>query len=377
MKILSLISPSPFSPLSNDAMYWRIWNIRRLLQADGHEVDLVCYTPRCLYKKINDEYLKQEVSFRLTALPNLHYLKDINKYDLIYANTAWSGFNSLLGKLNRHPPVIVDMHGLLYEEYLIQKANNKISTVFSSGIRKLADITSLKFSNKIICVSNKMIDYLCINRGVPLHKVDHIANGVDLDFFKASCNSNVDELRDKLNLANKMVFGYLGEFQKWQGVENFISAASKIKSKDVAFIIVGTNYPYHVNSNIQYIPRVPRQLTPYYYSLCDVLVLPRPSYPATEVAAPTKFAEYVSMSKPVLTTNVGDAADLVRDYECGIVIENNDINNISHGIKTFSGMSIAELRTMGENSRKLAINEFDWEKQRYKLRHCIEKTFDV
>ncbi len=81
-----------------------------------------------------------------------------------------------------------------------------------------------------------------------------------------------------------------------------------------------------------------------------MLILPRPSHLATEMAAPTKFAEYTSMSKPVLTSNVGDAADLVKKYNSGIVVENNSTNNLINGINQFKNLKAAELKKMGCNS---------------------------
>ena len=108
-----------------------------------------------------------------------------------------------------------------------------------------------------------------------------------------------------------------------------------------------------------------------YYSLCDVLVLPRPSYPATEIAAPTKFAEYTSMSKPVLTTEVGDAADLVKKYKCGIVVADNSPENLAQGVREFNQKAADEFEVMGRNSRTLAENEFDWNKVAVNLYQAV------
>lgn len=383
MRILSILFPSPYGSLKADsAMYWRIWNIKRLLQSEGHEVELVCYIPQYLYKKykyngVENGSILKDVNFKITVIPNVRYLRDLNSYDLIYANTAWAGFNSLFGKLNRAPPVIIDNHGLTTEEYLIRRDHIKPSTMFSLGIHRLVDYISYKFSTRIICVSKKMIDYLSVNRGISRNKMDYVTNGVNLEFFKLSNDENITHLRDEFNLNDKMVFGYIGNYQKWQGVDNFVLAASKIRDKDIAIIMVGNDdYRYCNDLNIHYLPRVSRSLIPYYYSLCDVLVLPRPSHPVTEVAAPTKFAEYVSMSKPVLTTNVGDAAELVRRYKCGIVVGTNSVSNIIDGMETFSNMTARDLKNMGKNSRRLAITEFDWEKQRDNLRLSLNKISD-
>ena len=74
------------------------------------------------------------------------------------------------------------------------------------------------------------------------------------------------------------------------------------------------------------------------------------------------YAEYTAMGKPVLITNVGDATLFVKEYRCGIVIRNNNPENLREGFQAFRQLSEHELRVTGKNSRKLAEDEFDWDK---------------
>ena len=68
------------------------------------------------------------------------------------------------------------------------------------------------------------------------------------------------------------------------------------------------------------------------------------------------------MGKPILTSNVGDAAYLVRKYKCGIVIKNNQPDCLREGLLQLSSLSTDTLYEMGINARKLASEEFDWNK---------------
>lgn len=79
------------------------------------------------------------------------------------------------------------------------------------------------------------------------------------------------------------------------------------------------------------------------------------------------------MGKPVLTSNVGDAADLVKKYNSGIVVDNNHVNNLLNGFDQFKNLDDAELRRMGKASRKLAENEFDWKIVSKNLLKSLEK----
>lgn len=371
MKILSVYPSIP----GEDAAWWRISNIARILESNGHEVHFVHYCREPSYEKLENKEQYANHSFVITSPMTVHikHLKILreNHYDLVYGNAHPSVFCSLLGKLTKIP-LIFDMHGGLVEEFLLEKGFGLNTTFISKYIlKKLINIADLHFSDKIICVSKKMIEYLHTQKSVPLQKMAYVTNGVDLDFLKPVNDEKVENMRKQLGLEDKLVFGYIGGFQKWQGAENFMEAARKIDDKRLAFLIVGEEKESR-EDNIIFIPKISRTQIPDYYSVCDVLVLPRPSHPATEIAAPTKFAEYAAMGKPILTTNVGDAAGFVKEYKCGVVVEDNKPENLINGMNEFKNKSGKELKEMGEKSRKLAEKEFDWEKVGIDLLKAVE-----
>nr|QNO55033.1 D-inositol-3-phosphate glycosyltransferase [Methanosarcinales archaeon ANME-1 ERB7]QNO55104.1 D-inositol-3-phosphate glycosyltransferase [Methanosarcinales archaeon ANME-1 ERB7] len=371
MKILSVCTSTP----GEDAANWRISNISRILESKGHEVHFVHYCRKLSYEKLENKGQYSNRTFIITSAPAVHieHLKILlkNNYDMAYGNNYDAAFCSLLTKLTKIS-LIFDMHGDIVEEFLIEKGPNlstKISPKFL--LNKFIDFMDLKFSDKIICVSKKMIEYLHDQKSIPLEKMAYVTNGVDLESFKPVNDEKIKNMRNQLGLKDKLVFGYVGNFQKWQGVKNFIEAAKKINDKDLAFLIVGGDKELREN-NIIYIPKIPRSQIPMYYSICNVLVLPRPSHLATEIAAPTKFAEYTAMEKPILTTDVGDAADFVTEYKCGIVVKDNKPENLIKGTNEFKGKTEEELKRMGRNSRKLAESEFDWGKVGINLLKAVE-----
>jgi glycosyltransferase involved in cell wall biosynthesis len=256
--------------------------------------------------------------------------------------------------------LVFDMHGGYAEELRLEATHLSNATHEESLKllwREFVESASLRLSDRVVCVSKRMINYLHEEKKVPLSKMVYVTNGVDLEFFKPANDCDVQELRARLGIQDKLVFGYVGGFQEYQGVENFIRAAETTDDRGIAFLVIGGRKGLS-HERISFIPRVRRNEIPEFYSACDVLVLPRPRYLATEIAAPTKFGEYVAMGKPVLATDVGDASDFVRNSECGIVVPDNSIENLSEGIQEFKERSDGERRTMGRNSRTLAEKEF-------------------
>jgi len=342
-------------------------NIANLMHANGHEISIVQY-----YLKLPDRNSAPKIydlpgipiSLIRTSFVNIH-IKLFStlfktKYNLVYGNTHAGAFSSIMCKL-KGIPLIMDMHGGLYEEFILNYPILKkySKRYFQYILYRIIDFIDIHAANKILCPSRKMMQYLHNKQGVPLTKMAYVANGVDLEYFQIKNDQQSSALRKKFELEGKMIFGYIGASDKWQGFENFVKAAGLVEDRTIAFIFVGGN-ENKIDGNKLFISKQSRAELLNYYSMCDVLVLPRPNHLAAEMAAPTKFAEYASMSKPILTTEVGDAANLVKIYDCGIVVADNSPENLAQGIIEFNKKTADELKIMGCNARKLAEDEFDW-----------------
>lgn len=350
-------------PPGGDAQWWRINNIASVLKTHNCNVDLVHYivkggvASKLLENKINyyDEHSIVIASPLHLFLIHLKHLSK-KKYDLVYGNTYSGAIFSILGKF-KGIPLVLDLHGISEEDLLEDKSKWN----FNSFLKNTMQYLALRFSDRIICVSKKMMDYLHTEKKVPLNKMIYGTNGVDLDFFKPASQGEINNLKSSLNLNNKFIIGYVGGFQKYQGIDKFLEITESIKNEDVSFLFVGGDQNLTTNNTV-FVSKISRDQLPLYYSVCDILVLPRPNHISMDVAAPTKFAEYCAIGKPILTTDVGDAADLVRQYGIGIVIKDNSPDNLKKGIYDFLSLDKHTLEEMGARSRILAEDEFEWNK---------------
>jgi glycosyltransferase involved in cell wall biosynthesis len=74
---------------------------------------------------------------------------------------------------------------------------------------------------------------------------------------------------------------------------------------------------------------------------------------------PNKFGDYLAGGRPVLCSNVGDVATIVRSEECGFVW--NNIHELCQGIEIL--MEDASLASrMGERARQLAEGRLSWQR---------------
>lgn len=364
MKILSVIIGTP----TEDSSLWlRIKKQAEILSSLGHEVELRFYG---FYNrhKLSFEPQFEHSLIRVSPL-NVHLKHFINtpgdRYDLLFCNLAPSAFVSSLSRI-RGIPIILDNHGDLISERELYEGG-LLRKVYYGIISSL----TFKASTRVICVSHSMMKDLR-ERGVPEEKLYYVTNATDLDLFRPLSEEETNKMKRDLGLEDKLTFGYIGADSKWQGVDNLIETSEGLAEKDVLFLYVGFSKNRKRSHNALYIPKVPFDRVKYYYGACDVLVLPRPSHKSAEVAAPTKFAEYAAMAKPILTTDVGDAAGLVRKYKCGIVIDDNSPENLLKGIEQFKSLPEDELLKMGKNARRMAEKEFSMEKMREDLKKVME-----
>lgn len=374
MKILSVKVGAP----TDDYSAWvRKIKIARLMKSMGHEVDFVIYSWN--KNNINKEILKQiPVPYQLIQVSRLNFfikhLQILRKkdYDIVFCNGQFTHALLALTKL-KNVCFILDKHGDMVDEHILLNDGYEYNPRFITWFiyLKIIDILNFYFADKITCVSHKMLERLK-GRGFKKENLFYVTNGIDDHFFLKPEINSILKVKEKLDIGENMVFTYLGAFEKWQGVDNFIEAAKSLKNHEgISFIIVGGEDEI-IDGNIHLIPKVPQELVSHYYAISDVLVLPRPSHPATEVAAPTKFPEYLAMEKPILTTNVGDAAFLVEKYNSGIVVNDNAPLSLKEGIIQFKNKNKDELRLMGLNSKKLAENEFTMKKMSKDLYNALE-----
>ena len=102
---------------------------------------------------------------------------------------------------------------------------------------------------------------------------------------------------------------------------------------------------------------IPFDQLPVYLGASDAFVLPLPDTVVNRTRWPNKFGDYIAAGRPVLCSDVGDVATIVRDEECGLVWK--DDSELSDGIERL--VDEPNLRSrMGERARRLSEGRLSW-----------------
>lgn len=278
--------------------------------------------------------------------------------DAAYVASVWKPFT--------RARIIHDVHGdTLSEARLNWSVGPSPRRAYWVLQAMIANVVALHRADYFLAVSVPMVNWLSSQKHIASPRIGIVRNGVDLKLFS----------RSPRRRTNAFTVCYAGGFQSWQSIEDLVTAFEILSIDGVHLKIIGfTGRDADLKADIagrlghraELVDKIPQRELVEHLKAADVLTIPRFKHPAAEVALPTKFAEYLSLGRPLIVNNVDETADLVRQHHCGLVTEPN-AEALADAIKIASNLSQEEMRQMGRNARHLAESKFSWDDigQRY------------
>lgn len=243
-------------------------------------------------------------------------------------------------------PFVYEVRGFWEVTFMSKKAGFRKSR--SYWYKRHAEAETARASDLVFTLTNAMKAEL-VDRGVPSDLIQLAPNSVNPDVFEARARD--DDLAVELGIpADVPVIGYIGTFADYEGLELLADACALLADEGVDFrlLMVGsekTEAAGGLGPITRYIQkqadksgfadklimpgRVAHDMTPSFYSLIDVVTLPRYRKPVTEMVSPIKPFEAMAMSKCLLVSGVAALAEIVeqghsQDGQTGFVFEPDD-----------------------------------------------------
>ena len=318
---------------------------------DGIEVNRVA-----LYPSHDSSALKRVfnyLSFSFSAL--VYCLFKAKKADVIYAYhpPLTVGFTAIITKLFRRIPVVYDIQdmwpdtlrstGMLTNEWVLRLIGLSAKLVY-------------KFISRIVVLSPGF-KKLLIQRGVPSGKIDVIPNWCDEESLNMS---NVD-ISNLFPSGSKFTVLFAGNLGYAQALNTIIDAASLLDKKleDVTFVFLGDgvvtdslkNEVKHKNlSNVIFLPQVPMSDVGTYLKKADVLLVHLRRDPLFEITIPSKTQAYMSVGKPIIMGVPGDAAEIIKKAQCGLIIEPESPEQLADSVEKLYRLGANERSQLGKNA---------------------------
>jgi glycosyltransferase involved in cell wall biosynthesis len=221
-----------------------------------------------------------------------------------------------------------------------------------------------------------MIDHLSKTRRIDANKFELIRNWQnDAAFLGESENSNIAR-------KNEFIFMYVGSLSASAGVDVIIRGFHEAKLPCSKLIIAGNGVDKQKciaiatdlkNPQIAFCEASPEDV-PELQSHADVLLLPLKKGIA-KTATPSKLTAYLLSSKPIIACveEDTDVADILREGNCGFVIEPENETALSLKMKELFHLNQDQLEQHGKNGRDFAITNLSKRTNLKKLVSLIEK----
>jgi glycosyltransferase involved in cell wall biosynthesis len=159
----------------------------------------------------------------------------------------------------------------------------------------------------------------------------------------------LESLEIKNRVHHPFRIAYLGTVNAHLGVDVLIKAIGQLRENgnNVEAIIIG-NGPYLSDAKrlanqvgavdaIRFLGRVQRERVPELLSSCDAsAVLVTPSSPLMGLIAPNKLFESMTLGIPVIASNFGTLAQIVKETRCGILVDPSNITLVADAIRELS-----------------------------------------
>ena len=218
-----------------------------------------------------------------------------------------------------------------------------------------------------------------LGRGIPDEKISVIPNGVDTDNFKP-IESDI-EIQHKYGLKDKIVFGFIGTFFYFEGLEILIRAIKElsIRNNNIKLLLVGSGHEENnlkaqvmklrLEDKVIFTGRVSHHEIKKYYSVVDIFIYPRISKRITELVTPLKPLEAMAMEKIVIGSDVGGIKELVDERKTGMLFKAEDHYALTDKIQEVI-KNIKNMKKMVKEARQFVVEQRNW------LKIC-ERYFDI
>ena len=234
------------------------------------------------------------------------------------------------------------------------------------------------FSSKIITVSQNTLKD-AQKGGINKNKLICVRTGVDPSHFYLLSEKTSTEIKRKIKLARKnMTVGYVGDFNKWKGVNEFLEVVKEIVKKmgGIRFILVGRgelsswiNRVIKRNSleKIFLLPGFKKDVR-FYLGIFDVIF-----YLNRIGSISMVLLEAMAMGVPVVARDIGGNRELVVHGKTGYLFKDETPEELADTIVDLL-KDEKKRKTMGKVARERIVKYFNEERWIRELHAVFEEV---
>ena len=288
------------------------------------------------------------------------WLGTLRRYDVIYCGAQEAGQTLFFCRPLLRMPVVLDVHGDVVAQSRLANEIESDGKNRSPSLRvRMIDRMAMSCADRLLTVSTFQKSTF-LSEGIPAGKISLVRNGVALESFQML----------PFPLRPRFTFGYIGDFQSWQGIDNLIRAFQLVHDPTVRLLLVGfrecdgdlkARFWSAFGARVELVDRTDRSTLVKLVEDVAILLIPRIDHQAIRHAFPTKFAEYAAMGRPILVNSVDEATEFVKRYDCGLVSSPSP-ESMADTMLQAAATDVRTLAAMGRRARIMAEEHFSWER---------------
>lgn|SRR5574341_1139488 len=347
------------------------------LEQLGHQVDLQFRTPKratpdpLLRRARRVGWLRRYGHVPRLLARNLPFLRQERRLlqafrpDVLLVTGSYCTVSPVIAAKRQGVPLVLYCDTLLEYEY------SQFYTDYYSYplIGRWLEGMAIRAAEQVVCISDIMQGYL-MRYGIPAAKMHVLPNGVDHQAIRPLPPDQT--LRDRLELTNRTIVGFLGTFQFFDHVESFMDVVQAVckPHPQVVFLFVGEHTDTSerlrlaaerrgVSAQVRFTGPIPHEEVPRYLSLFEIALCP---YGGAYLFynSSMKLLEYMAAGKATVATALGQIKEVISDGHNGLLFEWGDYRALENKLLRLI-QDDAFRRHLGENARRTIEQGWTWE----------------
>ena len=317
--------------------------------------------------------------------------------DGIVFNNPYSSYRRSSQDRQRKPSVLKTMYGIYFTRffpfYVAMKASRIIRSSRSeiileretsfgaggiasyvTGIPLVLEIIGPRYNKYSVNRASLILYYnpAMIKFSLSEKKLSRVSAAANTNLFKYDSDVR-KKARLSLGLDEKTIVGFLGTFAEWQGVDDIVSAASKLRdNQSFHFLMIG---PYFeriaekvrrlgLSDIFTFLGPVNYEDVPKYLCSADMLLAPYnisrdPERSRSGIGSSLKVFEYMACSRTVISTDVYPINQEISNGIDSILLPPGDVGALASAIQELAADPV-EQRRLGIAGRRLVEHKYSW-----------------
>lgn len=219
-------------------------------------------------------------------------------------------------------------------------------------------------AKKIVVVTDSFKKYLINQHNIDENKIGIFKNGINIEMIKKQKSINVYDLKQKLDLKNKIVISYIGTHGLAHALQFILNSIQKINNPKIHFLFIGdgaekNNLVEFSKSlkvkNFTFLNSMPKQDVLNYISISDYSLVNLKKSDEFLNVIPSKIFENIALYKPILLGVEGEAKQLIEDYDVGVSFEPENTESFINAIDNIQKIDFHKFK---KNCNKM-VQDFD------------------